>query len=299
MADDPDRDNEGAYMSVIQAVKLIQKPFEGNPRQLREFIEGVEATIEVTPPEKHELLLKFIVAKIQGDAEDKLLARVERGTWPQIKGILEENYLVRRTLEYYTGTLFSSRQGPIEIVAQWGAWLDAVSMDLRREVRQRLGILEEREHGHYIEGGLRLIGEFLKGIFVAGLRDERIKVIVKTKGEEGSIAQLIETAIQEECELKSQRYKANAGPATLWHQRGTRQERQGSQVPPIKKEISTVIKCFGCGKPGHTVKDCQSRVRCSICGTKGHDEWNCRKQGNRRQGSLNSRALPAARKTAE
>jgi hypothetical protein len=38
----------------------------------------------------------------------------------------------------------------------------------------------------------------LKGIFVAGLRDERVRVIVKTKGVEGSIAQMVETAIQEE-----------------------------------------------------------------------------------------------------
>jgi hypothetical protein len=71
-------------------------------------------------------------------------------------------------------------------------------MDLVREARQRLHVLEVREHSQYVGGGLKLIGEFLKGIFVAGLRDERIKVIVKTKGEEGSIAQLIETAIQEE-----------------------------------------------------------------------------------------------------
>jgi hypothetical protein len=241
MADEnPDKDNEGTYMSVTQAIKLIPRPFEGNPRQLREFIEGAEAAIEVTHPEKHELGLKFIIAKIQGDAKDKLLARVERDTWPKIRGILEENYLVRRTLEYYTGTLFNSRQGPTETVAQWGARLGTVAMDLRREVRQRLSVLEEREHGYYVEGGLKLVGEFFKGIFVAGLRDERVKVMVKTKGEEGSIVQLVETAIQEECELKSERYKASVGPTTLWHQRGTKQERQGFQVPPIKREINTV-----------------------------------------------------------
>jgi hypothetical protein len=44
-------------------------------RKLREFIEGAEAAIAVTHPEKRELL-KFIVAKIQADAKDKLLARV-------------------------------------------------------------------------------------------------------------------------------------------------------------------------------------------------------------------------------
>jgi uncharacterized C2H2 Zn-finger protein len=126
-------------------------------------------------------------------------------------------------------------------------------------------------------------------------------VIVKTKGEEGSIAQLIETAIQEESELKSQRYKASVGPTTLWHQRGTKQERQGFQVPPIKREINTVTvtKYFGCGRPGHIARDCQKLVQCPKCGKRGHDERQCRKQGNRQQGSLSSRALPAARRTAE
>jgi hypothetical protein len=36
-------------------------------------------------PSKQELLLKFVVAKIQGDAKNKLLASVERNTWRQIK----------------------------------------------------------------------------------------------------------------------------------------------------------------------------------------------------------------------
>jgi hypothetical protein len=71
-------------------------------------------------------------------------------TWPQIRGILEENYLVKRTLEYYTCTLFNSRQGPTATVAQWGARLDTLlAMDLGREVR-RLGVLE-REHTNYVE----------------------------------------------------------------------------------------------------------------------------------------------------
>jgi hypothetical protein len=70
MADDGNSDNEeGAFISVIQAVKLIPRPFEGNPKQLREFIDGVEAAIGVVHPDKQELLLKFIVAKIQGGRE--------------------------------------------------------------------------------------------------------------------------------------------------------------------------------------------------------------------------------------
>jgi hypothetical protein len=42
----------------------------------------------------------------------------------------------------------------------------------------------------------------MKGTFVAGLKDERIRYIVKAKGEDESLAQLVETALQEESEVR-------------------------------------------------------------------------------------------------
>jgi DNA-directed RNA polymerase subunit L len=41
----------------------------------------------------------------------------------------------------------------------------------------------------------------MKGSFIAGLKDDRIKYIVKAKGEDNSLAQLIETALHEESEV--------------------------------------------------------------------------------------------------
>jgi hypothetical protein len=38
-------DEEIEYISVVQAVKLISKSFDGNPKHLREFCEGVEAAL--------------------------------------------------------------------------------------------------------------------------------------------------------------------------------------------------------------------------------------------------------------
>jgi hypothetical protein len=46
---------------------------------------------------------------------------------------------------------------------------------------------------------------------VAGLKDERLKYIVKARGEEESLAQLVETALQEESEIKSQQFKGIQG----------------------------------------------------------------------------------------
>ena len=64
----------------------------------------------------------------------KLLSRFERNTWEQIKNILEENYLVKRRLEYNTGILFNYKQDQNQSVIQWGARLDNIAMDLRREM---------------------------------------------------------------------------------------------------------------------------------------------------------------------
>jgi hypothetical protein len=50
-------DNE--FISVVQAVKLIPRNFEGNPKQLREFCQGMEAAIKVVHPTKHPLLFKL------------------------------------------------------------------------------------------------------------------------------------------------------------------------------------------------------------------------------------------------
>jgi hypothetical protein len=61
-----------------------------------------------------------------------------------------------------------------------------------------------------------------------GLKDGRIKYIVKAKKEESSLAQLVETALQEESEVKSQKFKRNqnslswpnAGNRNLWNSHG-------------------------------------------------------------------------------
>jgi hypothetical protein len=59
-------DEENEYISVVQAIKVVQKSFDGNPKYLREFCEGVEAARQVVHPIKHPLLLKFVESKITG-----------------------------------------------------------------------------------------------------------------------------------------------------------------------------------------------------------------------------------------
>ena len=102
--------------------------------------------------------MKFIKLKITGEAKDKLLARADRHIWENVKAILEENYSDKRTLEYYGCILFQGRQGQNESVAQWGARIHSLVVELRRETRVRMERLQAREGGqNYSEGAMKLI----------------------------------------------------------------------------------------------------------------------------------------------
>jgi len=105
------------YCSVAEAMKLTAHPFDGNKRKLWEFIENVDEAFELVHPSKHEILLKFVKTKITGDARSKLIIRALMHTWELVRGILEENYAIQRTLDYYAFKMFSARQEKGESVA--------------------------------------------------------------------------------------------------------------------------------------------------------------------------------------
>jgi hypothetical protein len=226
-------------------------------------------------------LLKFIESKITGEAKDRLLARSERHTWEQIKSILEENYAVRRTLEYYANVLFTTKQGTSETVAQWGSRIDNMGLDLMREARTRI----EKINPHAVEGGTILVSEFMKGSFVAGFKDDRIKYVVKAKGEDNSLAQLVETALQEESEVKLQKFKGNQGSLN-WPNSGNSGSLREVYRPQIKREVDAVTSptCFSCQRVGQVARNCRARVpTCGSCRKVGHETMDCRarvSQGN-------------------
>jgi hypothetical protein len=268
-------EGETEYISVVQAVKLNQRNFDGNPKYLREFCEGVESARQVVHPTKYPLLLKFIESKITGEAKDRLLARTERNSWEQIKSILEENYAVKRTLEYYAGTLFTAKQGIGESVAQWGSRIDNMGIDLLREARSRI----EKINPQAVEGGAILVSEFLKGSFVAWLKDDRVKYIVKAKGEEESLAQLVKTALQEENEIKSQKFKSNQNNLT-WAGPGCSGVFRKENRPQIKREVNvTSVRCYRCQRTGHVARFCSEKPACEKCHRTGHETRSCRVKG--------------------
>ena len=112
------------YCSVTEAMKFITHSFDGNKQKLREFIETVDVAFELVHPSKHEVFLKFVKTKITGDERSKLMVRDLTHTWALVKGILEENYAIRRTLDFYACKMFSARQEKYESVASWGSRID-------------------------------------------------------------------------------------------------------------------------------------------------------------------------------
>jgi hypothetical protein len=102
----PDTENirnpdPGRYCSISDAMKLINQPFDWDKKKLKEFVDNVTTAFELVNSNEHDLLLKFVKTKITGEARSKLLVRDLTSTWSDVKQILEENYGVRRTLDYY------------------------------------------------------------------------------------------------------------------------------------------------------------------------------------------------------
>ena len=126
------------YCSIGKAMKLINHHFDGDKKKLREFIENVDVVFELVDPEEHDVLLKFVKAKITGDARSKLMVRGLTHSWELLRAILEENYATRRTLVYYACNMFTARQDKNESIASWGNKIDELQTDLREAAKTGL-----------------------------------------------------------------------------------------------------------------------------------------------------------------
>jgi hypothetical protein len=196
---------EGRYCSISEAMKLINQPFDGDKKKLKEFIDNVTTAFELVRPDQHDLLLKFVKTKITGEARSKLLVRDLTSTWREVKQILKENYEIKRTLDYYACRMFSSRQGPNENIASWSSRIDTMQSQFR-EAAYRICSEEE------VVGAMGLINHLAKACFVQGLGNERVQTIVRTKGETALLSECIDTAMEEESAILSVRERGIAAP---------------------------------------------------------------------------------------
>lgn len=268
------------YISVPKAMQLIPKQFTGNPVELREFIQNVEAAYEVVEPVNYSLLFRFVCAKIGGEAKTKLLARTHVHNWEQAKAVLEENYSVRRTLDYYAHKAFNSKQRPNETVSQWGAQMDTMCGDLQRAARKHMEDLAWS--GEKREGGGDIIDLLIRACFIQGLYDERIKTMVKTKGNINSpMAQLVEVALEEESAIRSERFKRNPSEQGQF---GNQRNKDVRRVKNERQEVRVATQgCHRCHRKGHIARNC-GKLPLSVGEARVTDT-----SGNRHRGCLGNR----------
>jgi hypothetical protein len=84
------------------------------------------------------------------------------------------------------------------------------------------------------------------------LRDDRIKYIVKARGYEESLAQLVETALQEESDVKLQKCKGGLA-IVKWpdHTGNTGNMKREYRVPKKgRSNAVTSVTCFRCQELG-------------------------------------------------
>jgi len=129
-------------------------------------------------------LLKFVKAKITGDAQSKLMVSNLAHSWELMKVILEENYATRRTFNYYACKMFSARQGKNESIASWGNKIDELQTDLRGAARR---VCKPEE----VLGAIGLINDLGKACFIQGLSKEHIQTTVRSRGSRSSCPKLL------------------------------------------------------------------------------------------------------------
>ncbi|XP_046986325.1 uncharacterized protein LOC124556409 [Schistocerca americana] len=190
-------------MSVKEALCIASKVFEGNKKDLREFIKNVDAAFELVKPEEHETLLKFVKAKITGEARSRLQVRERTGTWQEVKRVLEENYASKRTIDYYACKIFQARQGQGEPIAMWASRID----EMQRDFREAVNRVTAREN---LRGAIELVDSLGRACFIQGLSNDRIQTIVRSRGDEITLAAAVELALQEESAILSMKERGLA-----------------------------------------------------------------------------------------
>ena len=185
-----------------------------------------------------------------------------------------------------THTGHSQVSSQTETISQWGARMDTVCGDLQRAARKHMEDLAWTNEKR--EGGGDIIDLFIRACFIQGLHDDRIKTMVKAKGNINTpMAQLVEVALEEESVIRSERFKRSSYEKGQFGNQGA---RYVPRKPKEHEEVRVVTAvCYRCKERGHIERNCRELP--SSAGeeqvTKGQDHRN--KSGNGQRGCLSNR----------
>ena len=111
---------------------------------------------------------------------------------------------MRRTLDYYAHRAFTSKQNQNETISQWERGWTRFAAIYKRSARKHMEDLA-RDNAKR-KGGGNIIDLFIRAYFIQRLQNDRIKTIVKVKGNVNTpMAKLVEFALEEENAIKSEK----------------------------------------------------------------------------------------------
>ena len=108
------------------------------------------------------------------------------------------------------------------------------------------------------EGGGDITDLFIRACFIQSLHDDRIKTMVKSKGNVNApMAPLVEVALEEESSIRSERFKRNIPEKGQFGNQGA---RYVPKKPHEHKEVRVAtVMCYRCNKQGHIARNCRER----------------------------------------
>mgnify|MGYP000533578037 CR=1 FL=1 len=262
------RNQTGTYsLSVTTASKLFERGFSGDPKELKDFIDNVEAAYSITDESLHPILIKYVLAKITGEAKRTLDLQADAAIrWEDIREKLETHYSVKRTFAFYCTQLCMGKQKTNETVTQWGTRVEQL---VSNAIESTEKFTDNWSQGERM-GGRKIIIKWGITVFINGILDDNIREAVKINSENVSMKEIIDKAAAEECDRRSnvQSYKPYNRPFHL--------------KPLVKKETvqtAVSVKCYKCNKFGHIARECKA-PKCLRCNQSGHLMKDCQVRGS-------------------
>lgn len=256
--------------SITAAAKLFEKGFSGEPSTLTEFIDNVEAAESLVHVDQKPILVKYILAKITGNAKRTLNIRPSTITcWAEIKEKLETHFSVQRTFAYYTTQLCQVKQKPNESITQWGARVEQL---IQATIDSTARFTTEWSNAEK-QGGQNIIIKLGRNVFINGILHDAVREAVKMVSEKMSLKEVIDRAVIEDCDRRSNVKIQDKGMNAV--QKRFPQNVQGNRIKRENVHMVDTKGCYKCNKIGHFARECSTPV-CDYCKRIGHNTRDCR-----------------------
>jgi hypothetical protein len=107
----------GDFISLGEALKLVPY-FKGDKQEVLAFIGNVDRAFGVIIRCRRLCCLSFFFMRISGETRAAIIHR-KLDIWVELKEILKNSYIKKRTLDFHESQLYKAKQGKDENIAEW------------------------------------------------------------------------------------------------------------------------------------------------------------------------------------